>query len=64
MKKQEHRKDTGEKNRSSEYVLAYRNTKPNRVRPKTPPTPPKPKVEPVIFYMEHEDFFTIHDDTI
>lgn len=59
------RKKSPEK-KSADYVLAYRNDKPNRVKPKkqkTPEKPRKPKTEPVFFVMEYESLYPFDDDT-
>ena len=53
--------------KTADFVLAYRNTKPNRVKPKkqkSPEKPKKPKPEPVFFVMEHENMYPIDDDTM
>jgi len=58
--------------KKTEFVLAYENKSPNRVKPRlTPPAateePKKPKKKPkiknVCFFMEHNNLFSLNDDT-
>lgn len=48
-----------------EYILAYRNTTPNRVKPKKAQSESqkKPKTETPAFVMEHDPMYDMDDDT-
>lgn len=53
--------------KSEKYILAYKNSNPNRVKPrKTPGKAPKntpKKTKPPVFVMEHQNLFDSEDDT-
>ena len=66
-KKKRRRNRTPEKEpdpkKSAEYFLAYKNPRPNPVKPRKKPKPPKG--EPVFFIMQHEHIYDeSQDDTL
>ena len=49
--------------KSEKFILVYKNSNPNRVKPrKTPGKAPK-KTKPPVFVMEHQNLFDSEDDT-